>query len=249
MGARFFTQFNLSHTELCDTEYFENMKRCSFVVAMLMVNIPGTKRGVITVSVARDEIIKRLKKKMSVERGGLAEFDLFESQVAKDLGTEEPRRYTKKALSEMPKVDVITVLCRLRQAHHDRLNEVERNRLYPPYTSPAEPAAGGASQYKMPRILMHRRDGYAVPVPGFSSAEDSASMWATRFAGGTRQDEPGPVEEMPQRTDEDDEGPLRLNAQEEEEDVNQEEQGRGEEDEEEEEEDEQEQEEQETAES
>jgi hypothetical protein len=101
----------------------------------------------------------------------------------------------------------------------------------------------------MPRILMHRREGYAVPVPGFWSVEDSASMWATRFAGGPRQDEPGPVEEMPQRTDEDDEGPLRLNAQEEEEDLNQEEQGRGEEEEEEEEEDEQEQEEQETAES
>jgi hypothetical protein len=249
VGARFFTQFNLSHTELCDTEYFENMKRYSFVVAMLMVNIPGTKRGVITVSVARDEIIKRLKKKSSVERGGLAQFDLFESQVAKDLGTEEPRRYTKKALSEMPKVDVITVLCRLRQSHHDRLNEIERTRLYPPYTAPAEPAAGGgASQYNMPRILMHRREGYPLPVPGFSSPEDSAIMWATRFAGGPQQDEPGPVEEMPQRTDEDDEGPLRLNAQEEEEDLNQEEQGRGEEEEEEEEEDEQEQEEQETAE-
>ena len=92
----------------------------------------------------------------------------------------------------------------------------------------------------MPRILMHRREGYAVPVPAFSSPEDMATLWANIHANGPVQAEPGPVQGMPQRTDEDDEGPLQLNEQEEQEEMNQEEQGRGEEDDEEEEEEEQE---------
>ena len=179
--ANHFKLFNLSHVQTCDNSYFDHLRRLSFVPSALTVNLPGTKKGVITPSAARGEILRRLKKKKSVASGGLPAFDLFESAEAKSLS--QCGLYTKQSLSDMIKLDIVTLLCTLRRSHHSCLSAEKRAELYPPYVAP-EVTHLVVAPYRMPRIIHHRREAYPSPDSLKVPATADDRMWATMYKHG-----------------------------------------------------------------
>ena len=181
LGAKvppnFFKLFNLTESAEIETAYFEHVKKYSFVPSSLMVNLPGTRRAVITLSVARTEILRRLKKRRNVGQGGLETYGLFESARAQSVA--DASTYTKQTLSEMVKMDVISLLCSLRQSHSECLTPDRRSELYPPYVAPDVATTNNSQIYLMPRIIHHRRDPY--PSPPIREAEFEEVLWETTY--------------------------------------------------------------------